>query len=119
MNGEQIQLGLHLMQLVSDKLYFLRCSEAHAHSIAGAAFLMALMKGKQFVDNAEVVESLHTVYGVLPAAIGVMDYLTLPEDKFTTMVLQLLDLLRWLRYVPALNAFEVLPDFDLNYKVGF
>lgn len=117
MNGEQIQLGLHLMQLVSDKLFFLR-SDSHPHIICGAAFLMALMKGNQFVENAVVVESLHTVYGVLPAAIGVMDYLSLPEDKFTTMTLQLLDYLRWLRYVPALNAFEVLPEFDLNYKTG-
>lgn len=113
MNDQQIQLGLHLMQLVSDRLFFLR-GDSHPHAICGAGFLMALLHGKEFVTNAEVVEALHTVYETLPQAIGVMDYLTLKPEQFDTMTLQLLDLLHGMRYVPETGNFLVFQDFYNN-----
>ena len=113
MNDQQIQLGLHLMQLVSDRLFFLR-GDSHPHAICGAGFLMALLHGKEFVTNAEVVEALHTVYETLPQAIGVMDYLTLKPEQFDTMTLQLLDFLRGMRYVPQTNSFLIFQDIYNN-----
>lgn len=113
MTEQQIQHGLHMMQLVSDRLFFLR-GDSHPHAICGAGFLMALLHGKEFASNAEVVEALHEVYETLPQAIGVMDYLTLKPDQFDTMTLQLLDLLHGMRYVPETNSFLIFQDFYNN-----
>ena len=113
MTEQQIQHGLHLMQLVSDRLFLLR-GDSHPHAICGAGFLMALLHGKEFVTNAEVVAALHEVYETLPQAIGVMDYLTLKPEQFDTMTLQLLDFLRGLHFVPETGNFLVFQDFYNN-----
>lgn len=113
MTEQQIQHGLHLMQLVSDRLFFLR-GDSHPHAICGAGFLMALLHGKEYATNAEVVAALAEVYETLPQAIGVMDYLTLKPDQFDTMTLQLLDLLHGLHFVPETGNFLVFQDFYNN-----
>ena len=113
MDDQQIQLGLHMMQLISDRLFFLRM-DSHPHAIAGGGFLMSLLHGKEFATNAEVVKALAEVYETLPQAIGVMDYLNLKPDQFDTMTLQLLDLLRGLHYVPETNSFLIFQDFYNN-----
>ena len=113
MTEQQIQHGLHLMQLVSDRLFFLR-GDSHPHAICAAGFLMAKLYGMEYATNAQVVEALHEVYETLPQAIGVMDYLTLKPDQFDTMTLQLLDFLRGLRFVPATGNFLVFQDFYNN-----
>ena len=113
MTDQEIQLGLHLMQLISDRLFFLRM-DSHPHAICAAGFLLAKLHGKEYATNAEVVEALHEVYETLPQAIGVMDYLTLKPDQFDTMTLQLLDLLHGMRYVPQTNSFLIFQDIYNN-----
>ncbi|HGX8905994.1 TPA: hypothetical protein ACJIOU_005099, partial [Escherichia coli] len=115
MNDQQIQLALHITQLISDRLFFLRM-DSHPHAICGAGFLMALLHGgKEFATNAEVVAALAEVYETLPQVLGDLrgdapgctghDFTPLKQDQFDTMTLQLLDLLRGLRYVPETNSF--------------
>ena len=114
MNDQQIQLGLHMTQLVSDRLFFLR-GDSHPHAICGAGFLMALLHGKEYATNAEVVQALHEAFETIPQAIGVMDCLNLKPDQFDTMTLQLLDLLRGMHYVPETNSFLIFQDFYNNF----
>lgn len=123
MTDQEIQLGLHLMQLVSDRLFFLR-GDSHPHAICGAGFLMALLHGKEFASNAEVVEALAMAYKTIPQVLGDLrsdapgctghDFTPLKQDQFDTMTLQLLDFLRGLRYVPETNSFLIFQDFYNN-----
>lgn len=124
MDDQEIQLGLHLMQLISDRLFFLRM-DSHPHAICGAGFLMALLHGgKEFATNAEVVEALHTAFETIPRVLGDLrgdapgctgySFTPLKQDQFDTMTLQLLDLLRGLRYVPETNSFLIFQDFYNN-----
>ena len=123
MTEQQIQHGLHMMQLVSDRLFFLR-GDSHPHAICGAGFLMALLHGKEFATNAEVVEALALAYKTIPQVLGDLrsdapgctghDFTPLKQDQFDTMTLQLLDLLRGLRYVPETGNFLVFQDFYNN-----
>ena len=114
MTDSQIQMGLHLAQLITDRLFLLRAKEDHPHSILGAAFVMSLLHGKPFATNAEVVTALAEVYEVLPQAMGVTDYLNLKKDVFDTATLQLLDFLHGLHYVPETNSFLIFSDFYNN-----
>lgn len=113
MTDQEIQLGLHLMQLISDRLFFLRM-DSHPHAIAGGGFVMSLLHGKEFASNAEVVEALAVAFKTIPQAIGVMDYLTLKPEQFDTMTLQLLHLLHGLHFVPETGNFLVFQDFYNN-----
>lgn len=123
MTEQQIQHGLHMMQLVSDRLFFLR-GDSHPHAICGAGFLMALLHGKEFATNAEVVAALAEVYKTIPQVLGDLrsdapgctghDFTPLKQDQFDTMTLQLLDLLHGLRFVPATNNFLIFQDFYNN-----
>ena len=124
MNDQQIQLALHMTQLIDDRLFFLRM-QSHPHSTIGAGFLMALLHGKEFATNAEVVEALAVAYQTIPTVVGNLrsdapgctghDFTPLPEDKFVATVLQLLDLLRGLQYVPATGNYLIMQDFYNNY----
>lgn len=124
MTDQEIQLGLHLMQLISDRLFFLRM-DSHPHAIAGGGFLMSLLHGKEFATNAEVVAALHTAFETTSAVLGDLrsdapgctghDFTPLPEDKFVATVLQLLDLLRGLKYVPATGNYLIMKDFYNNF----
>lgn len=126
MTDQEIQLGLHLMQLISDRLFFLRM-DSHPHAIAGGGFVMSLLHGKEFASNAEVVEALAVAFKTIPQVLGDLrgdapgstghDFTPLPEDKFVATVLQLLDLLRGLMYVPATGNYLVMQDFYNNYQV--
>lgn len=127
MDDQEIQLGLHLCQLVDDRLFFLRM-QSHPHSTIGAGFLMALLHGKEFATNAEVVAALKVAYQTIPDVVGNIrsdapgstghDFTPLPEDKFVATVLQLLDLLRGLKYVPATGNYLIFEDFYNNYQVN-
>ncbi|HCO8357159.1 TPA: hypothetical protein OB809_004404 [Escherichia coli] len=124
MDDQQIQLALHMMQLVSDRLFFLR-GDSHPHAICGAGFLMALLHGKEFATNAEVVEALAVAYKTIPQVLGDLrsdapgctgyNFTPLEQVRFDTMTLQLLDLLRGLRYVPETNSFLIFQDFYNNF----
>lgn len=125
MDDQQIQLGLHMMQLVSDRLFFLR-GDSHPHAICGAGFLMALLHGgKEFASNAEVVEALAVAYKTIPQVLGDLrsdapgctghDFTPLPEDKFVATVLQLLDLLHGLKFVPSTGNYLIMQDFYNNF----
>ena len=124
MTDQEIQMGLHLMQLISDRLFFLRM-DSHPHAIAGGGFVMSLLHGKEFATNAEVVEALAVAYKTIPRVLGDLrsdapgctghDFIPLKQDQFDTMTLQLLDLLRGLRYVPETGNFLVFQDFYNNF----
>lgn len=124
MTDQEIQLGLHLMQLISDRLFFLRM-DSHPHAIAGGGFVMSLLHGKEFASNAEVVEALAVAFKTIPQVLGDLrgdapgctgyDVPALPEDKFVATVLQLLDLLRGLKYVPATGNYLIMKDFYNNF----
>lgn len=124
MDDQEIQLGLHLMQLVSDRLFFLRM-DSHPHAIAGGGFLMSLLHGKEYATNAEVVEALKVAFETIPDVLGNLrsdapgctghDFTPLKPDQFDTITLQLLDLLRGLRYVPQTNSFLIFQDFYNNF----
>ena len=123
MTDQQIQLALHITQLISDRLFFLRM-DSHPHAIAGGGFVMSLLHGKEFASNAEVVEALAVAYKTIPQVLGDLrsdapgctghDFTPLKQDQFDTMTLQLLDLLRGLRYVPETNSFLIFQDFYNN-----
>ena len=125
MDDGQIQLALHCTQLVEDKLFMLRMKGFHPHSIIGGGFVMALLHGKEFASNAEVVEALGVAYQTIPDVVGNIcsdapgstghDFTPLPEDKFVATVLQLLDLLRGLKFVPATGNYLVMQDFYKYY----
>lgn len=124
MTDQEIQLGLHLMQLISDRLFFLRM-DSHPHAIAGGGFVMSLLHGKEYATNAEVVEALAVAYKTIPQVLGDLrsdapgctgyDFTPLKQDQFDTMTLQLLDLLRGLHYVPETNSFLIFQDFYNNF----
>lgn len=124
MDDQQIQLALHCTQLVEDKLFLLRMG-SHPHSIIGAGFLMALVHGKPYVTNAEIVEYLRIAYQTIPCVVGNIrsdapgctgnDFVPLPQDKFDTMVLQVCDLIRAIKFVPATSNFLVFDDAYRNY----
>lgn len=124
MDDQQIQLGLHMMQLIDDRLFFLR-GDSHPHAICGAGFLMALLHGKEYATNAEVVEALAVAYKTIPQVLGDLrsdapgctghDFTPLPEDKFVATVLQLLVLLRGLMYVPSTGNYLIMQDFYNNF----
>lgn len=124
MTEQQIQLGLHLMQLISDRLFFLRM-DSHPQAIACGGFLMSLLHGKDYATNAEVVQALHTAYETLPDVVGLAAadapgmtgwaFTPLPEDKAVSMTLQLLDLLHGLKYVPATGNYLIMKDFYNNF----
>lgn len=127
MDDQQIQHGLHLMQLVDDRLFFLRM-QSHPAAVAGAGFLMALLHGKEFASNAEVVAALKTAFDTIPQVLGDLrsdapgctghDFTPLPEDKFVATTLQTLDLIRALKFVPATGNYLVMQDFYNNYQVN-
>lgn len=124
MNDQEIQLGLHLCQLVDDRLFFLRM-QSHPHSTIGAGFLMALLHGKEFATNAEVVAALKVSYQTIPEVVGNLrsdapgctghDFTPLPPEKFDAMVLQTLDLIRALKFVPATGNYLIMQDFYNNF----
>ena len=124
MDDQQIQLALHMMQLVSDRLFFLRM-DSHPHAIAGGGFVMSLLHGKEFASNAEVVEALAVAYKTIPQVLGDLrsdapgctghDFTPLPEDKFVATTLQTLDLIRALKFVPETGNFLVFEDAYRNY----
>lgn len=124
MNDQEIQLGLHITQLIDDRLFFLRM-QSHPHSTIGAGFLMALLHGKEFATNAEVVAALKVAYQTIPTVVGNLrsdapgctghDFTMLPEDKFVATVLQTLDLIRALKFVPETGNFLVLADAYHSY----
>lgn len=114
MTDSQIQMGLHLAQTITDRLFLLRAKEAHQMSVLGAGFVMALLHGKEYASNAEVVTALAEVYETLPQAMGVTDYLNLKKDVFDTATLQLLDFLHGMHYVPETNSFLIFSDFFNN-----
>lgn len=124
MDDQQIQHGLHLMQLVDDRLFFLRM-KSHPAAVAGAGFVMALLHGKDYATNAEVVAALHTAFETTSAVLGDLrsdapgctghDFTPLPEDKFVATVLQTLDLIRALKFVPATGNYLIFEEFYNNY----
>ena len=124
MTDQEIQLGLHLMQLISDRLFFLRM-DSHPHAIAGGGFLMSLLHGKEYATNAEIVEGLKVAFDTIPEVVGNLrsdapgctghDFTPLKQDQFDTMTLQLLDLLRGLKFVPATGDFLIMQDFYNNF----
>lgn len=124
MDDQQIQLALHITQLISDRLFFLRM-DSHPHAIAGGGFVMSLLHGKDYATNAEVVEALAVAYKTIPQVLGDLrgdapgctgyDVPALPQDKFVATVLQLLDLLRGLMYVPATGNYLIMKDFYNNF----
>lgn len=124
MDDQQIQLALHITQLISDRLFFLRM-DSHPHAIAGGGFVMSLLHGKEFASNAEVVEALAVAYKTIPQVLGDLrgdapgctgySFTPLKQNQFDTMTLQLLDLLRGLRYVPQTNSFLIFQDFYNNF----
>lgn len=124
MDDQQIQLALHITQLISDRLFFLRM-DSHPHAIAGGGFVMSLLHGKDYATNAEVVEALKVAFETIPDVLGNLrsdapgctghDFTPLPEDKFVATVLQLLDLLRGLMYVPATGNYLIMKDFYNNF----
>lgn len=125
MDDGQIQLALHCTQLVEDKLFMLRMKGFHPHSIIGGGFVMALLHGKEFASNAEVVEALGVAYQTIPDVVGNIrsdapgstghDFCPLPPEKFDSMVLQTLDLIRALKFVPATSCFLIFEDFYRSY----
>ncbi len=124
MTDQQIQLALHMMQLISDRLFFLRM-DSHPHAIAGGGFVMSLLHGKEFATNAEVVEALAVAYKTIPQVLGDLrgdapgctgnDFVPLPPEKFDAMVLQVCDLIRAIKFVPATSNFLVFDDAYRNY----
>lgn len=122
MTDQEIQLGLHLMQLISDRLFFLRM-DSHPHAIAGGGFLMAILHGKEYATNAEVVEALKVAFETIPDVVGsfvpdapgMTGPSFLKEDQFVATTLQLLDLLRGLMYVPATGNYLIMQDFYNNF----
>ena len=124
MDDQQIQLALDITQLISDRLFFLRL-DSHPHAIAGGGFVMSLLHGKEFASNAEVVTALHEAFETIPDVLGNLrsdapgctghDFTPLPEDKFVATVLQLLDLLRGLKFVPATGNYLIFEEFYRNY----
>lgn len=124
MDDQQIQLALHITQLISDRLFFLRM-DSHPFSIVGGGFVMALLHGKEFATNPEVVEALAVAFKTIPQVLGDLrgdapgctghDLTPLPEDKFVATVLPLLDLLRGLKYVPATGNYLIMKDFYNNF----
>lgn len=124
MDDQQIQLALHITQLISDRLFFLRM-DSHPHAIAGGGFVMSLLHGKEFASNAEVVEALAVAFKTIPQVLGDLrsdapgctgySFTPLKQDQFDTTTLQLLDLLRGLKYVPATGNYLVMKDFYNNF----
>ena len=124
MDDQQIQHGLHLMQLVDDRLFFLRM-QSHPAAVAGAGFTMAILHGRDYATNAEVVEALKVAYQTIPDVLGNLrsdapgctghDFTPLPEDKFVATTLQLLSLLHGLMFVPATGNYLVFKEFYNNY----
>ena len=124
MDDQQIQLALHITQLISDRLFFLRM-DSHPHAIAGGGFVMSLLHGKDYATNAEVVEALKVAFDTIPDVLGNLrsdapgytghDFTPLPPEKFDAMVLQTLDLIRALKFVPATGNFLVFEDAYHSY----
>ena len=123
MTDQQIQLGLHLALLANDRYTLLFRKQAHPHSACGAGFVMALLHGREYATNAEVVEALKVAFETIPDVVGSSFVADAPgmtgpsflrEDQFVTMTLQTLDLLRGLKFVPATGNYLVLQDF-YNY----
>lgn len=123
MDDQQIQLALHMTQLVDDRLFFLRM-KSHPHSTLGAGFLMAILHGKEYATNAEVVAALETAYQAIfdagfnlrsdaPGCTG-YDFIPLEKSLFDSAVLQTLDLLHGLMFVPATGNYLIMQDF-YNY----
>lgn len=124
MNEQQIQLGLHLAFLADDRYTLLFRKKGHPHALLGAGFLLALLKGREYATNAEIVENLKLVYQAIddagfnlrsdaPGCTG-NDFIPLPEDKFVSATIQTLDLLHALKFVPATGNYLVMQDF-YNY----
>lgn len=123
MTDQEIQLGLHLTQLIDDRLFFLRM-KSHPHSTIGAGFVMAILHGREYASNDEVVAALKTAFQTIPDVVNLRsdapgctghDFTPLPEDKFVATVLQLLDLLHGLMFVPATGNYLVFKEFYNNY----
>ena len=124
MTDQEIQLGLHLAQLIDDRLFFLRM-KSHPSAVVGGGFTMAILHGRDYATNAEVVEALAVAYKTIPQVLGDLrsdapgctghDFTPLKQNQFDTMTLQLLDLLRGLRYVPQTNSFLIFQDFYNNF----
>lgn len=125
MTDQEIQLALHCTQLVEDKLFLLFRISSHPHAIAGGGFVMALLHGKDFATNEEVVEALKVAYDTIPDVLGNIrsdapgctghDFTPLKEDQFVSMTLQTLDLIKALKYVPATGNYLIMQDFYHSY----
>lgn len=124
MTEQQIQLGLHLALLADDRYTMLFRKQAHPHAIVGCGFVMALLHGREYATNAEVVEALKVAYQTIPDVVGNIrsdapgctgnDFTPLKEDQFVAMTLQTLDLLRGLKFVPTTGNYLVMQEF-YNY----
>lgn len=125
MDDQQIQLGLHLALLADDRYTLLFGQQPHPSAALGCGFVMALLHGKEYASNAEVVAALKTAFQTIPDVVGDVsrsdapgctgnDFVPLPESKFVAMTLQLLDLLHGLMYVPATGNYLIMQDF-YNY----
>lgn len=125
MTDQEIQLGLHLAQLIDDRLFFLRM-KSHPSAVVGGGFTMAILHGnKEYATNAEIVSALHEAFETIPDVLGNLrsdapgctghDFTPLPEDKFVATVLQLLDILRGLKFVPQTGNYLVFKEFYNNH----
>ena len=124
MDDQQIQLGLHLALLANDRFTLLFRKPAHPFSVCGAGFVMALLHGKEYATNAEVVAALKTAFQTIPAVVGDVSrsdapgftngFTALKEDQFVAMTLQTLDLLHAMKYVPETGNYLIMQDF-YNY----
>lgn len=120
MTEQQIQLGLHLALLAADRYTLLFRKPGHPHSILGAGFVMALLHGKEYASNTEVVAALKTAFQTIPDVVGNIrsgtgyDFTPLPEDQFVSATLQTLDLLHALKFVPISGNYLIMQDF-YNY----
>lgn len=124
MDDQQIQLALHLAGLADDRYTLLFRKPGHPHSILGCGFVMAWLKGRDFCSNEEIVEALKAAYQAIfdagfnlrsdaPGCTG-YDFIPLEKSLFDSAVLQTLDLLHGLKFVPATGNYLIMQDF-YNY----
>lgn len=124
MDDQQIQLALHLGLLADDRYTLLFRQQPHPSAALGCGFVMALLHGKEYASNAEVVAALKTAFQTIPDVVGDVSrsdapgftngFTALKEDQFVAITLQMLDLLHAMKYVPATGNYLIMQDF-YNY----
>lgn len=124
MTDQQIQLGLHLALLADDRYTLLFRQQPHPSAALGCGFVMALLHGKEFATNAEVVAALKTAFQTIPDVVDDVSrsdapgftngFTALNESQFVSATLQTLDLLHGLKFVPATGNYLIMQDF-YNY----